>query len=153
LSSCRAITIRCTSDGRGVVGLLGWSWTSKPLRWLAGPDQGGTDAARRRLADVEPLDDCHLEHRLIRTPPGAGCVTVKDRRVLLLWRPHPHGEITRSVAHYQPLRSFPAMTMRWIWLVPRRSGLAFINVWMVIGGVANAVTTSLARSNYFGSVR
>ena len=45
------------------------------------------------------------------------------------------------------------MTMRWIWLVPGRSGLAFINVWMVIGGVANAVTTSLAGSNYFGSVR
>jgi hypothetical protein len=25
------------------------------------------------------------------------------------------------------------MTMRWIWLVPRRSGLVFINVWMIIG--------------------
>ena len=39
-----------------------------------------------RLADVELPDGRHLEHRLIRTPPGAGCVIVKDRRVLLLWR-------------------------------------------------------------------
>src|ERR1700722_9718453 len=93
----------------------------------------GTDAARWQLAGVELLDDRHLEHRLIRTPPGAGCVTVKDRRVLLLWRPDPHGEIARSAGHYQPLRSFLAMTMRWIWLVPRRAGLVFINVWMVIG--------------------
>jgi hypothetical protein len=51
-------------------GLLGWSWTSRPLRWLAGPDHDGTDAARRQLAGVELLDDRHLEHRLIRTPPG-----------------------------------------------------------------------------------
>ena len=67
-----------------------------------------------RLADIELPDGRHLEHRLIRTPPGAGCVTVKDRRVLLLWRPDPHGEIARSAGHYQPLRSFLAMTMRWI---------------------------------------
>jgi 8-oxo-dGTP pyrophosphatase MutT (NUDIX family) len=39
-----------------------------------------------RLADVELPDGRHLEHRLIRTAPGAGCVTVKDGRVLLLWR-------------------------------------------------------------------
>jgi hypothetical protein len=39
-----------------------------------------------RLADVELPDGRHLEHRLIRTPPGAGCVIVKDGRVLLLWR-------------------------------------------------------------------
>ena len=39
-----------------------------------------------RLADVELPGGRHLEHRLIRTPPGAGCVTVEDRRVLLLWR-------------------------------------------------------------------
>ncbi|TVZ05277.1 NUDIX domain-containing protein [Trebonia kvetii] len=39
-----------------------------------------------RLADVELPDGRHLEHRLIRTPPGAGRVTVKDGRVLLLWR-------------------------------------------------------------------
>jgi hypothetical protein len=65
------------------------------------------------LADDELLDDRHLERRLIRTPPGAGCVTVKDGRVLLLRRPHPQ--------------------------------------WS--SGVANAATTSLAGSNYFGSVR
>ena len=39
-----------------------------------------------RLADVELPDGRHLEHRLIRTPPGAGCVTIQDGRVLLLWR-------------------------------------------------------------------
>jgi 8-oxo-dGTP pyrophosphatase MutT (NUDIX family) len=40
-----------------------------------------------RLADVELPDGRHLEHRLIRTPPGAGTViTDEHRRVLLLWR-------------------------------------------------------------------
>ena len=39
-----------------------------------------------RLADVELPDGRHLQHRLIRTSPGAGCVIVKDGRVLLLWR-------------------------------------------------------------------
>ena len=40
-----------------------------------------------RLADVELPDGRHLEHRLIRTPPGAGAVvTDNHRRVLLLWR-------------------------------------------------------------------
>ena len=40
-----------------------------------------------RLADVELPDGRHLEHRLIRTPPGAGAVVTNDqRRVLLLWR-------------------------------------------------------------------
>lgn len=39
-----------------------------------------------RLADVELPGGRHLEHRLIRTPPGAGCVTVRDGNVLLLWR-------------------------------------------------------------------
>jgi 8-oxo-dGTP pyrophosphatase MutT (NUDIX family) len=39
-----------------------------------------------RLADVELPDGRHLEHRLIRTPPGAGCVVVRDGQVLLLWR-------------------------------------------------------------------
>jgi hypothetical protein len=38
------------------------------------------------LADVELPDGRHLEHRLIRTPPGAGCVTVEGGRVPLLWR-------------------------------------------------------------------
>jgi 8-oxo-dGTP pyrophosphatase MutT (NUDIX family) len=39
-----------------------------------------------RLADVELPDGRHLEHRLIRTPPGAGCVILIDGRALLLWR-------------------------------------------------------------------
>ena len=46
-----------------------------------------------RLADVELPDGRHLEHRLIRTPPGAGCVVVRDGQVLLLWR---HRFITDS---------------------------------------------------------
>src|ERR1700684_1612153 len=40
-----------------------------------------------RVADVELPDGHHLEHRVIRTPPGAGAiVTDEHRRVLLLWR-------------------------------------------------------------------
>jgi ADP-ribose diphosphatase len=39
-----------------------------------------------RLADVELPDGRHLQHRLIRTPPGAGCVTIREGGVLLLWR-------------------------------------------------------------------
>src|SRR5580704_16437810 len=40
-----------------------------------------------QLADVELPDGRHLEHRVIRTPPGAGAVvTDKQKRVLLLWR-------------------------------------------------------------------
>jgi 8-oxo-dGTP pyrophosphatase MutT (NUDIX family) len=39
-----------------------------------------------RLADVELPDGRHLEHRLIRTSPSAGCVALRDGRVLLLWR-------------------------------------------------------------------
>jgi ADP-ribose diphosphatase len=39
-----------------------------------------------RLADVELPDGRHLQHRLIRTPPGAGCVTIRNQNVLLLWR-------------------------------------------------------------------
>lgn len=39
-----------------------------------------------RVADVEIPDGRHLEHRLIRTPPGAGCVVVSNAQVLLLWR-------------------------------------------------------------------
>jgi 8-oxo-dGTP pyrophosphatase MutT (NUDIX family) len=46
-----------------------------------------------RVADVELPDGRHLEHRLIRTPPGAGCVVVRDGQVLLLWR---HRFITGS---------------------------------------------------------
>ncbi len=61
--------------------LAGMRWTvhsEKPLyedEWLD-----------IRLADVELPDGRHLEHRLIRTPPGAGCVTIRDEQVLLLWR-------------------------------------------------------------------
>jgi len=39
-----------------------------------------------RLADVELPDGRRLAHRLIRTPPGAGCVTIRAGSVLLLWR-------------------------------------------------------------------
>jgi 8-oxo-dGTP pyrophosphatase MutT (NUDIX family) len=46
-----------------------------------------------RLADVELPDGRHLEHRLIRTPPGAGCVVVQNGQALLLWR---HRFITGS---------------------------------------------------------
>jgi len=53
-----------------------------------------------RLADVELPDGRRLEHRLIRTPPGAGCVTVEDGRVLLLWR---HRFITDSWGWEIPL--------------------------------------------------
>ncbi|MEV6860081.1 NUDIX domain-containing protein [Streptosporangium subroseum] len=47
-----------------------------------------------RVADVELPDGRHLDHRLIRTAPGAGAVvTDNDRRVLLIWR---HRFITDS---------------------------------------------------------
>ncbi len=40
-----------------------------------------------RIADVELPDGRHLDHRLIRTAPGAGAVVTDEaRRVLLLWR-------------------------------------------------------------------
>lgn len=39
-----------------------------------------------RLADVELPDGHRIAHRLIRTPPGAGCVVIRDGQVLLLWR-------------------------------------------------------------------
>ncbi|GAA2603067.1 NUDIX hydrolase [Dactylosporangium fulvum] len=37
-------------------------------------------------ADVELPDGRHLDHRLIRTEPGAGAVVMVDGKVLLLWR-------------------------------------------------------------------
>lgn len=37
-------------------------------------------------ADVELPDGRHLDHRLIRTEPGAGAVVVVNGKVLLLWR-------------------------------------------------------------------
>lgn len=40
-----------------------------------------------RVADVELPDGQHLEHRLVRTKPGAGAVVINgDQQVLLLWR-------------------------------------------------------------------
>jgi 8-oxo-dGTP pyrophosphatase MutT (NUDIX family) len=40
-----------------------------------------------RIADVELPDGTHLEHRLIRTHPGAGIAAIDHgERVLLLWR-------------------------------------------------------------------
>src|SRR6204780_3813178 len=70
-------------------------WTvqgEQPLyqdEWLAIPRAGG-----------ELPDGRRLEHRLIRTPPGAGCVVVRDGRVLLLWR---HRFITGSWGWEIPL--------------------------------------------------
>jgi 8-oxo-dGTP pyrophosphatase MutT (NUDIX family) len=37
-------------------------------------------------ADIELPDGRRIDHRLIRTRPGAGCAVVMDDRVLLLWR-------------------------------------------------------------------
>ena len=54
-----------------------------------------------RVADVELPDGRHLEHRLIRTAPGAGAVVVDDQqRVLLLWR---HRFITGSYGWEIPI--------------------------------------------------
>ena len=54
-----------------------------------------------RVADVELPDGRHLDHRLIRTPPGAGVVAVDDAdRVLLIWR---HRFITDSWGWEIPL--------------------------------------------------
>jgi len=39
-----------------------------------------------RVADVELPDGRHLQHRLIRTPPGAGAVVLAGGKVLLMWR-------------------------------------------------------------------
>jgi len=53
-----------------------------------------------RLADVELPDGRHLDHRLIRTRPGAGAVIAVDARVLMLWR---HRFITDSWGWEIPL--------------------------------------------------
>jgi 8-oxo-dGTP pyrophosphatase MutT (NUDIX family) len=53
-----------------------------------------------RIADVELPDGRHLDHRLIRTRPGAGVVMEVDGRVLLLWR---HRFITGSWGWEIPL--------------------------------------------------
>jgi 8-oxo-dGTP pyrophosphatase MutT (NUDIX family) len=47
-----------------------------------------------RIADVELPDGRHIDHRLIKTPPGAGAVVTNEKgHVLLLWR---HRFITDS---------------------------------------------------------
>src|SRR5260221_10717262 len=84
-ASAPAITARptsCTADGRGSRGhRVGSRWevrSEKPLytdEWLD-----------IRLADVELPDGRRLEHRLIRTRPGAGVAMIVDGSVLLLWR-------------------------------------------------------------------
>jgi 8-oxo-dGTP pyrophosphatase MutT (NUDIX family) len=59
-----------------------------------------------RVADVELPDGRHLEHRLIRTAPGAGAVVVDEqRRVLLLWR---HRFITGSYGWEIPIGKIEA---------------------------------------------
>ncbi|GAA3623441.1 NUDIX hydrolase [Nonomuraea rosea] len=54
-----------------------------------------------RVADVELPDGRHLDHRLVRTAPGAGAVVTDDKdRVLLIWR---HRFITDSWGWEIPL--------------------------------------------------
>ncbi len=54
-----------------------------------------------RLADVELPNRRHINHRLIRLAPGAGCVIFDDRdRVLLLWR---HRFITDTWGYEIPI--------------------------------------------------
>ncbi|GAA2210030.1 NUDIX hydrolase [Nonomuraea monospora] len=54
-----------------------------------------------RIADVELPDGRHLDHRLVRTAPGAGAVVTDDKgRVLLIWR---HRFITDSWGWEIPL--------------------------------------------------
>src|ERR1700677_1051582 len=80
--TCRSVS-RMSSDSRcepAILARMRWTVHSeKPLYtdpWLD-----------IRIADVELPDGRHLEHRVIRTPPGAGAVvTDGQNRVLLLWR-------------------------------------------------------------------
>src|SRR5947207_13735272 len=54
-----------------------------------------------RLADVELPDGRHLDHRVIRTMPGAGAVVLNEQRqVLLLWR---HRFITDTWGYEIPM--------------------------------------------------
>ena len=54
-----------------------------------------------RLADVELPDGRHLDHRVIRTLPGAGAVVLNEQReVLVLWR---HRFITDTWAYEIPM--------------------------------------------------
>ena len=53
-----------------------------------------------RIADVEIPGGRRLEHRLIRSAPGAGCVVMRDDHVLLLWR---HRFITDTWGYEIPI--------------------------------------------------
>lgn len=83
------------------------------MRWIVHSDKPlySDPWLEIRLADVELPDGRHLEHRVIRTPPGAGAVvTDQHRRVLLLWR---HRFITDTwgweipVGRTEPARARP----------------------------------------------
>jgi 8-oxo-dGTP pyrophosphatase MutT (NUDIX family) len=66
------------------------------MKWKVGPERPlyVDDWLDIRVADVELPDGRHLDHRLVRTKPGAGVVAVNhDHRVLLLWR---HRFITQT---------------------------------------------------------
>jgi 8-oxo-dGTP pyrophosphatase MutT (NUDIX family) len=59
------------------------------VEWKVGPERSlyVDDWLDVRVADVELPDGRHLEHRLVRTRPGAGAVAINgDQHVLLLWR-------------------------------------------------------------------
>jgi 8-oxo-dGTP pyrophosphatase MutT (NUDIX family) len=59
-----------------------------------------------RLADVELPDGRHIDHRLIRTGPGAGAVVLNEQQeVLLLWR---HRFITDTWAYEIPMGGIDA---------------------------------------------
>lgn len=59
------------------------------MKWKIGPERElyADDRLKVCAADVELPDGQHLEHRLVRTSPGAGVVAINsDQQVLLLWR-------------------------------------------------------------------
>jgi len=59
------------------------------MEWKVGPQTSlyHDEWLDIRVADVELPDGKHLQHRLVRTRPGAGVVAVNgDQQVLLLWR-------------------------------------------------------------------
>jgi 8-oxo-dGTP pyrophosphatase MutT (NUDIX family) len=59
-----------------------------------------------RLADVELPDGRHIDHRVIRTGPGAGAVVLNGQQeVLLLWR---HRFITDTWAYEIPMGGIDA---------------------------------------------
>jgi 8-oxo-dGTP pyrophosphatase MutT (NUDIX family) len=62
---------------------------SAAMEWKVGPQEKlyRDDWLDIRIADVELPDGKHIQHRLVRTSPGAGVVVVdRDQQVLLLWR-------------------------------------------------------------------